>query len=145
MASVAADSRDRSIASGALLCIRYAISNASTRVAISGSATVSSRIRFMRFTVSMVSRCSASSTPGGLDRYNTGSLPLRNCTPEYTVGRKPEPQFEAPPLGPFDPVLNTTKPGRSRDSVPSPYKVHAPKLGRPKIWDPVLIRIWPGA
>ena len=45
---------------------------------------------------------------------------MRNVTPWYTVGKKPLPQFELPPLGPFVPVLNTTKPGRFCDSLPRP-------------------------
>ena len=55
---------------------------------------------------------------------STGTAPGRRscgtCTPWYTVGRKPLPQFELPPLGPFLPVLKTTKPGRFCDSLPRP-------------------------
>src|SRR6185369_5289908 len=66
-------------------------------------------------------------------------------TPWYRVGRKPQPQFELPPLGPFLPELKTTKPGRSRDSLPRPYVTHAPMLGRPNCWAPVFIMICAGA
>jgi len=36
------------------------------------------------------------------------------------------------------PVLKTTKPGKSCDSLPSPYVTHEPMLGRPNCWDPVV-------
>src|SRR5678815_245635 len=83
--------------------------------------------------------------PGGFERYRTGSPPLRNCTPWYTVGRNPLPQQLSPPLGPLLPELNTTKPGRSLVSDPSPYSTHAPMLGRPNCIVPVFISSWPGA
>ena len=91
------------------------------------------------------SRCVSASTPRGFDRYSTGSPELRNCTPWYTVGRKPDPQHELPPLGPFCPLENTTNAGRSRDSFPSPYTVHAPIDGRPNCIVPVFISSCAGA
>src|SRR4051812_168999 len=90
------------------------------RVAISGSPTSSSRIRFSSVRPSTVSRCSSASTPRGCPRYSPASPPVRNCTPWYVVGRKPLPQLELPPDGPLLPVLNTTKPGRSFASLPRP-------------------------
>ncbi len=39
----------------------------------------------------------------------------------------------------------TTNPGRSDDSLPSPYVTHDPMLGRPGSGDPVLTKIWAGA
>ena len=68
-------------APGALDCMRKAISNELMRVAISGSPTTSSRCWFSASTASSESRCSSASTPGGFDRYSTGSPPLRNGTP----------------------------------------------------------------
>jgi hypothetical protein len=50
----------------------------------------------------------------------------------------------APPLVPFA-LVSTTNPGRSLPSLPNPYSVHDPKLGRPNCCDPVFIRIWAGA
>src|SRR3954467_15385567 len=83
--------------------------------------------------------------PFGFERYMTGSPVFRNMTPWYMDGRNPAPQFDAPPLVPFVPVENTTNAGKSLDSLPSPYVVHAPKLGRPNCWLPVFIMICPGA
>ena len=53
--------------------------------------------------------------------------------------------IRVPAAGAFCPELKTMKPGRSCDSLPSPYVTHAPMLGRPNSGEPVLIRIWPGA
>ena len=91
------------------------------------------------------SLCSLRSTPGGLERYSTGSPLVRNCTPWYIEGRKPLPQLVFPPLGPFCPELNTTNPGKSLDSLPSPYSVQAPKDGLPNCCVPVLIITCAGA
>ncbi len=125
--------------------MRKAISKALVRVAISGSPTAASRSRLSRAIVSSDSRCKARSTPRGFDRYSTASPLVRSWTPSYKVGRKPLPQFELPPLGPFLPELNTTKPGSSCDSLPNPYTAQEPKLGRPNNCEPVFIMIWPGA
>src|SRR6185436_15706925 len=145
ISSVSLDSLVRSISSGALDCIRKAISNELILVAISGSPTTSSRCSLSLQTASSDARWRSASTPGGLDRYSTGSPVPRNWTPWYRVGRKPQPQFELPPLGPFLPELKTTKPGRSRDSLPRPYVTHAPMLGRPNCCAPVFIMICAGA
>ena len=82
----------------------------------------------------------------GLVRVTHAFLPLlRKGTPWYTVGRKPLPQQESPPLGPLIPELKTTKAGRSRDSFPRPYTTHAPMLGLPNCMLPVFMSNWPGA
>src|SRR5881394_698137 len=52
------------------------------------------------------------------------------------AGKKPLEKFSKPPQG-ITPKLNTTKPGRFRFSVPSPYEAHEPKLGRPALFEPV--------
>ena len=70
---------------------------------------------------------------------------MRSSTPWYAVGRKPEPQQLFPPSGAFSPETSTTKPGRSRFSLPSPYVSHAPIDGRPTIWWPVFMKICAGA
>src|SRR6185295_13231213 len=62
-----------------------------------------------------------------------------------TEGRNPAPQLEDPPLVPLPPVLNTTKEGRSEDSLPKPYVAQAPTLGRPNICAPVFMKICAGA
>jgi hypothetical protein len=55
-----------------------------------------------------------------LDRNSTGSPAERNGVPAWLDGRNPLPQHELPPLGPLLPLLNTTNPGSSFDSLPSP-------------------------
>src|SRR3954452_4808691 len=73
-----------------------------------------------------------------------GSPPDRNGTPWNVVGRKPLDQSEAPPRGPRGPDCNTTKPGRSFDSLPMPEVTHAPMLGRPNCGEPVLKKTFAG-
>ena len=70
-----------SITSGAICCMRKAISYELIRVAISGSPTSPSRSWFSLLTASSESRWSSWSTPRGLERYKTGSPLVRNCTP----------------------------------------------------------------
>src|SRR5262249_34424207 len=145
MSRIFFDSRDRSINSGALDCIRYAISNELIRVAISGSPVTPSRFSLRALSVSRESRWVFGSIPGGCERNGTGSPAERNSTPLCTVGRNPQPQLDCPPLGPLLPEEKTTKPGRSRDSLPSPYVTHDPMLGRPNCCEPVFMKIWAGA
>ena len=66
---------------GALVCSRDAISNASIRVAISGSPTAPSRRRLRSFTRSNVSRCSPALTPAGFETLRIGSPWLRSRVP----------------------------------------------------------------
>src|ERR1051325_7996540 len=82
------------------------------------------------FKTSSPERCISLVTPGGFDRYSTGSPALRNTTPPYVDGRKPLDQIEVPPLVPT-PDPSTTNPGKFCDSLPSPYSTHAPMVGRP--------------
>src|SRR3954468_7910349 len=82
-------------------------------------------------------------TPGGFERYSTGSPELRRVTPWYVEGRKPLDQLEVPPLVPT-PELSTTKPGRVCDSLPRPYSAHAPMVGRPTWMLPPKRSNWPG-
>src|SRR5579871_470211 len=85
------------------------------------------------------------STPAGLLRNRTGSPPERNSVPAFDDGKKPLPQHEFPPLGPLLPLLKTTNPGKSFDSLPSPYVTQAPVLGLPNCWLPVSMKICAGA
>src|ERR1700693_547052 len=57
------------------------------------------------------------------------------------LGKKPEPQFEALPLGSPRPSVSyiVTKPGRLRFSLPKPYVTHEPTHGKPIRDMPVLI------
>src|ERR1051326_2766825 len=82
-------------------------------------------------------------TPGGFDRYSTGSPELRNTTPWSVDGRNPLAQFDSPPLVPT-PEPSTTNPGRFCDSLPSPYNTHAPIVGRPTWMLPPNSSNWPG-
>src|SRR6476469_9434994 len=100
ISSVAGDSLDRSINSGALVCIRYAISYDAMRVAISGSPVATRRLRFSSFTASTVARCVCGLMPLGLERLTIGSPVLRKGTPWKLVGRNPLAQLAAPPRGP---------------------------------------------
>ncbi len=56
---------------------------------------------------------------------------------------KPLEKFDAPPLVPL-PELSTTKPGKFFDSLPNPYTVQAPSVGRPTCIAPLNSRSWPG-
>ncbi|PYI86130.1 MAG: hypothetical protein DME26_09630 [Verrucomicrobia bacterium] len=79
--SVSGDSFVTSINSGALDCIRKAISKELMRVAISGSP-ITLRCSSLRFLIkSSVRRCILSVMPAGLERNSTGSPVLRNGTP----------------------------------------------------------------
>src|SRR5580692_4253568 len=57
------------------------------------------------------------------------------------LGKKPEPQFEAFPLGRPRPSVSyiVTKPGRLLFSLPTPYVTHEPMQGKPILDMPVLI------
>ena len=79
--SVSTGSFEMSISSGALICIRYAISNALTRVAISGSPMTSSRASLSSLITSSVRRCIFSVIPAGLERKSTGSPLFLKGTP----------------------------------------------------------------
>src|SRR2546422_11709581 len=106
------------------------------RAVISGSPTSANCIVLSRRSVSSDALCASPSKPLGLDRYNTGSPVERNGTPAYIVGRNPQPQLLAPPLVPLA-LLRTTYPGSASDSLPSPYTVQAPRLGRPNCCEPL--------
>src|SRR5438309_10887878 len=88
----------------------------------------------------MVSRCASGEMPRGRERSRIGSPPERNGTPWYEVGRNPLDHKAAPPRGPRGPDCRTTNPGRSVDSLPRPYVIHEPMLGRPNLVDPVLTK-----
>ncbi len=83
--------------------------------------------------------------PAGSERKSTGSPEDRSCTPWWIVGKKALPQSEAPPSGAAVPDTKTTKLGRSRFSVPSPYDSHEPMLGRPSRAEPVWTNNCAGA
>src|SRR4051794_621267 len=55
----------------------------------------------------------------------------------------PVPQFVGPPGGSLGPSASTTKPGRSSDSLPSPYTVQAPSEGWPSKIEPVFACMQP--
>ena len=111
---------ERSISSGALDCMRYAISYELMRVAISGSPMSSRRIWFSCLMASSVSRWSSSSTPAGW----TGTGPGRRCC--GTARPVDRGQEAAAPVASCRrwalsaPELKTTKPGQSFDSLPRP-------------------------
>ena len=65
------------------------------RPASSESRTSPRCSRFKSLTASMLARCAFTSIPAGLPRFRTGSPSLRNCVPEYVLGKKP---LELPPL-----------------------------------------------
>ena len=52
-------------------------------------------------------------------------------------------KFDAPPEVPT-PLESTTKPGRFCDSLPSPYTLQAPIVGRPNWMEPVNRNSCPG-
>ena len=79
--SVAADSPFRSVSSGTLACIRYAISYCAIRASISGSPKLSDASAFNAPVASSIRRRVGSSIPSGLERYRTGSPCDRNRTP----------------------------------------------------------------
>ena len=60
------------------------------------------------------------------------------------LGKKPLPQSDVPPSGPFGPESKTTKPGKFWLSLPRPYVSQAPMLGRPMNGEPVLRKICAG-
>src|SRR6184192_1179246 len=72
-ANVDSGSFERSIRSGTEVCMRYAISYCATRVSISGSAYFSASRRFNFAMPSSMRRLVVGGTPGGFDKYNTGS------------------------------------------------------------------------
>src|SRR5918993_3249006 len=115
------------------------------RVWISGSPVAARRFALSAFTASIVSRWCLDVMPAGLERLTIGSPLERKGTPWWIVGRKPDPQFTAPPRGPRGPDWSTTNPGRSFDSDPIPYVTHDPMLGRPNCDEPVFMNSLAGA
>src|SRR5918993_2746809 len=115
------------------------------RVWISWSPVATRRLRLSALTASIVSRWWCGVMPAGDERLTIGSPLERKGTPWWIVGRKPDPQFTAPPRGPRGPDWSTTNPGRSFDSDPIPYVTHDPMLGRPFIDEPVFMNSLAGA
>src|SRR5438477_3076583 len=89
--NVDSGSLERSTRSGTEVCIRYAISYCATRVSISGSAYFSDNRRLSFAMPSNMRRRIVEDTPGGFDKYNTGSPLARNFTPWCRDARKPRP------------------------------------------------------
>src|SRR5262245_5527739 len=89
------------------------------------------------------------STPSGLDRYRTGSDPLRNRTPWCWLGKKPLPQRREKigwsVLFPLPWEIWTTNAGRFWLRLPIPYDSQAPRLGRPGCCDPVWMYVIAGS
>ena len=114
---------------------------------ISGSPIDLARRLFSAVIDSRVSFCKPESMPLGLLRYSTGSLPLSASSLHALIDRRQE---AAAPAGittawPFGAGTEDDEPGQVFDSLPSPYRAHAPKLGRPNCCAPVFIINWPGA
>ena len=89
---------ERSVSSGTDVCMRNAISYWAMRVSISGSpnARAASCVQ-LADAVEHRRGALAASTPGGLDRYSTGSPPVRNRTPWCCAGQEaaaPQPREE---------------------------------------------------
>src|SRR2546430_7472178 len=82
---------DRHMRSRTEVCMRYAISYCATRVSISGSPYFSASKRFSLATPSSMRRLVGEGTPGGSDKYNTGSPLDRNFTPWYRDDKNPLP------------------------------------------------------
>src|SRR5205814_36931 len=78
----------KSVSSGTLACILYAISYWAIRVAISGSPKSRSFSSFSAARSSSWPRRTSRLTPSGLLRYRTGSPLPRNLTPWKRDGRK---------------------------------------------------------
>ena len=92
MSSTSCGSFEKSVSSGTLVCIRYAISYCAMRVAISGSPKSCSFSSLSFARSSSIPRRTSRLMPSGFDRYSTGSPLPRNFTPWNRVGRKPLPQ-----------------------------------------------------
>src|SRR4051812_40545810 len=136
------------INSGTLACILNAISYCAMRVDISGSSTTASNFPLIAFTALITSCCCSRVTPGGFPKYKTGSPFPRRFTPWNLLGKNPLDHCLAA-IGWFCPPLPndviTTNPGKSSDSLPSPYTVQDPMLGRPAICDPVFMNMCAGS
>src|SRR5437588_266219 len=115
---------ERSIRGGTEVCIRYAISYCATRVSISGSAYFSASKRFNLAMPSSIRRLVVGDTPGGFDKYSTGSPLARNFTPWYRDGRNPLPhKRENSGWSGFSALaceISTTNAGKFWFSLPSP-------------------------
>ena len=87
--------------------------------------------------------------PGGSERFRTGSPTLRNFTPWWFEGKKPLPQSRSQsgcaPESDDPRDTMTTNAGKSLFSVPSPYEIHAPMLGRPASCAPVVRNVVAGS
>src|SRR5690606_25655203 len=64
-----------------------------------------------------------------------GTDALPSGTPWYAPGRKAEDQLLTPPWPSVGQIV--TKPGRSGFSLPRPYRIQLPRLGRTKVSEPV--------
>ena len=143
-------SLERSVNSGTELCIRNAISYCSIRDRVSGSPICRCWSRFISASESSIRRRIRLGTPSGLFTYRTGSPVDLRETPANLEERKPEVQSLAEmactlALGWLWEALRTTKVGRSRFMLPSPYASQEPMQGRPATSRPVWMKVMAGS
>ena len=123
-----------SISSGALVCMRKAISNALMRVAISGSPTASSRVPIELRRARRANRAAAA-----VDAAAVGQIQHRLAAgaERHALvhgGQKAAAPVRVAAAGPLLAGAEHDEAGQVLRFAPQAVRVQAPKLGRPNCW-----------